>query len=178
MDDKRKFIDDIVQRNSKDKTFMVTNSWGSYDIFKYIRHKGWYNIGQVISQKLFHHITSRINKLLAEEVSKGHLIQFPQHMGELGVKRCEASFREYKGKIYPTGPIDWKSTLDLWYEDKEAKDKKIVLRYSTTEDYYRIKYRKEKANYTNRIFYKFTVMRHIKRKLKECILRNEIETLW
>lgn len=174
----RKAFDESIMKRCGKKRFKINNSWGTYDIFKYLRQNKWPGIGKPVSQKLFHHITRRCNELMAEEVKRGHDIKFPMQMGELGVKRMEVRFTTVNGRIVPVCPIDWKSTMDLWYSDPEAKEKKIILRYSTTKDYYRVRYLRTKANYPNKNFYEFAVNRYIKLGLRDTIINDEIETTW
>lgn len=61
--------------------------------------------------------------MLADEISKGNTVYFPCKMGKLELKK------EYRGvtidkdgNMKITYPIDWHSTLKLWFEDEEARE--------------------------------------------------------
>ena len=49
-------------------------------------------------------------------------------MGELEIVKTETFVNIKNNKIVTNLPINWNKTLELWYNDKEAKDSKIIIR--------------------------------------------------
>ena len=98
-------------------------------------------------------------------------------MGKLELRKHERGASFVDGKLRITYPIDWDSTLRLWYEDKQAHENKTLLR-DEDKYTYRIKYNKYDAVYNNKIFYEFALNRFIKIALKENIKNGKIDTLW
>jgi len=72
-----------------------------------------------------------INKKLREEILLNSFdFNLPFRMGMLGIrKRKLTPYINKKGEVVNPLPVDWKSTLDLWAEDPEAKAKKKLVRH-------------------------------------------------
>lgn len=57
--------------------------------------------------------------MLAEEISKGNVIRLPERMGEIELRKYNSFIRlDDQGKIKTNLPIDWESTMELWYNDE------------------------------------------------------------
>lgn len=174
--DYTEFTSKIVKRNCL-KIAKVRNSWGVYDAYKLIRKNGWYNIDRPLKEKEFYGIIREINKLLAVEIANGNEVKFPHGMGKLELRKMKRGVFLLEGKLVNTYPINWEDTLRLWYEDKEARVNKTLIRRE--EEYvYHVKYTKYDATYENQCFYEFTLNRFIKMALKENIKKGKIDALW
>lgn len=159
------------------KTAKVRGSWGVYDCYKLLRKKQWYNIGRPLKEHEFYTIIRSVNKHLAEAAANGETIIFPYRMGKLELRKFERGVSLVNGKLKINYPINWEDTIRLWFEDKEAKKNKTLLRRE--EKYvYHMRYSKYNANYENQSFYEFDVNRFIKKALKENIQKGKIDTLW
>lgn len=167
----------MIQRRHDKKDFKVKGSWGVYDVYKHIRKNKWYNIGRPLKEGEFYAIIRGVNKLLAEEITNGRDIVFPHKMGRLELKRIERGVRIVNGKLENTYPIDWNETIKLWFEDADAREKKILIRRDNPYVYC-VKYSKSKADYNNKVFYAFVLNLFIKKALKEKILNGKIDALW
>lgn len=166
-----------LRKTREPKLAKVRNSYGVYDAYKAIRKNKWFDIGRPLKEKEFYSIIRGVNDLLAEEIAKGNEVIFPSRMGKLELRKIKAGVSLVDGKLRNTYPINWEETIKLWFEDKEAKDKGVVLRNET--DYiYHVKYNKFDATYENKCFYEFTLNRFIKIALKENINKGKIDTLW
>ena len=176
MDDRQKLIDEL-QGKHREKHFKITNSIGVGDIFRMLRANGFEGIGKPVEVKLFHKVIRIVDDHLAEELKNGKPVQFPSRMGHLEIrkKECSASYKD--GRLKITYPVDWKSTIDLWLEDEEARKEKILIRF---EDrfVYKVQYDKYNSNFNNKDYYSFEVNRFIKRALTNKIKKGEIDTLW
>lgn len=159
------------------KKMKITNSWGVYDAYKLIRKNGWYNIGMPVTEYMFYHIIRSINKLLAENLANGNTVILPARMGKLELRKIQRGVSIVNGKLKNTYPINWEETLRLWFEDEEAKKNKTLLR-NEQEWVYCIKYSKFNANYSNQMFYQFTLNKFIKQALKVNIKNNKVDALW
>lgn len=160
--------------NSDTRTHKVTKSLGVYDIYKHIRKNKWYNIGKVVSEKEFYSIIRTVNNIIAKYLGEGEDVVLPYSMGRLEVrKRINKAF--YKdGKLIVTYPILWGDTLKLWFEDTKAFKEKTLIK-STNKETFELRYDKSKADYNNKMFYKFNFNRDIKQRLKNNINNNKIE---
>ena len=170
------FTSKILKRYQKKKK-KVRNSWGVYDAYKHIRKNNWYNIGRPLKEKEFYAIIRDVNNILASYITKGKPITFPEKMGILELRKRQKGASLVDGKLKITYPIDWDSTLKLWYADEEAKKNKTLLRF-TEGDVYNVKYCKRLATYENKSFYEFALNRFVKRELKDRIKKGLTDTLW
>lgn len=173
---KQDFIEKTIKRRQR-KHFKVSNSFGVYDVYKLIRKHKWYDIGRPLKEQEFYKIIRSINKYLAEELTSGQDVVFPERMGKLELRKREAGVSITEGKLKVTYPVDWKKTLSLWYEDTEARENKTLIR-NMSGTVYRVRYLKGSANYNNKSFYKFTLCRTVKEMLKEKIQNRETDSLW
>jgi hypothetical protein len=167
---------EAVQHHSRG-TFKVTNSWGIYDAYKHIRKNKWYNIGRPVKEHEFYTIVRQVNDLLANELIKGNTVVFPAKMGKLELRKSKRRVKMVDGELKNSYPIDWNSTMKLWYEDAEARKQKTLIRFEQ-EYVYHVKYCKFMASYENKCFYEFYLNTFIKKKLKNSIINRKTETLW
>lgn len=170
-------IQTIGARCKGNRKAKVRNSYGVYDAYRNIRRNKWYDIGRPLKEKEFYSIIRGVNNLLADELSKGNSIVFPDKMGKLELRKQEVGASIVNGKLKVTYPIDWGETLKLWFEDKEARKDKTLLRQNV-KNTYKVKYCKYDATYENKSFYEFTLNRFIKKALKEKINNGLTDTLW
>lgn len=169
-----------IQGLQDTRVHKITNSLGSYDAYKYIRKNKWFDIGRPLTEKEFYKIIRRINELLAEELLKGNDVNFPNRMGRLELrKRNSLPVIDKNGNLKVSYAIDWDSTLKLWYEDKDAYNRKTLIKLPE-RNIFRVKYTKDSANYNNKSFMDFQINRDIKLRLKQKIKNNEIDafSLW
>lgn len=159
------------------RNFKVSNSWGIYDAYKLIRRNKWYDIGRPLKEKEFYAIVRKVNQHLATQLALGHEVVFPSKMGKLELRKSKVGVSLLDGRLRITYPVDWDSTLRLWYEDAEEMKNKTLLR-NENEYVYRIKYCKYEATYENKVFYEFTLNRFIRRALKENIKQGKTDTVW
>ena len=166
-----------IQRKRGPKTMKVTNSWGVYDALKYVRKNGWFDIGRPVIEHEFYGIVRGVNKLLAQEIVAGRPVTFPARMGKLELRKVPRGASIVDGKLKISYPPDWAETLKLWFEDEEAREKKVLIR-DESPFLYKIKYDKYDATYENKSFYQFVLNKFIKQALKENIKNGKIDTVW
>ena len=161
----------------KELNFKVRNSWGIYDIYKYIRKNRWYDIGRPLKEGEFYAIVRGVNRLLADNIANGETVVFPENMGKLELRKSPRGVSFVNGKLKNTYPVDWASTKRLWEEDEEERDKKTLIRYEVPMCYC-VRYCRTKALYKNKVFYQFVLNTFIRRKLKDNIVKGKTDTLW
>ena len=170
------FKEKILKKRSK-RQGKVSGSYGVYDAYKSIRKNKWYDIGRPLTEHEFYTIIRSINLLLADELSKGNEIVFPYRMGSLDLRMSRRGAKIKDGKLVVNYPIDWNSTLKLWYNDAEAMKNKILVRAENSIVFHFI-YNKYKAVYNNKSYYQFIVNRAIKQKLRDHIIEGTADTLF
>lgn len=146
----------------------VNNSYGVYDIYRYIRKNKWFDIGQPVTEHQFYSIIRRMNNLLADALIHGHDIELPCRMGVIEVRKYDARISIENGKVKTNLPVDWDRTLKLWSEDEEAYKERTLIKMEEKE-IFSIFYNRTAANYKNKSFYEFRTNRQLKLRIKKRI---------
>ena len=163
-----------VKKVNQSRVHKITNSIGTYDIYKLIRKNKWEGIGIPITEHEFYSIIREINSLLAKELIKGNEVKLPWRMGSLELRKKPSRVRIIDGKLVTNLPIDWDATLKLWFEDKEAYRDKILVRCEN-EEIFKVLYDKSKATFNNKSFYEFRPTRTIKKQLSSTAKAGELD---
>lgn len=168
-----KFRANIIKLREK-KHFKVTHSNGTKQAWRWLKKNKWLNLGQPITEREFGLIVKSINKFLAEQLLSGHDIILPCRMGRIEIRKYKARIKCENGKIITNLPINWKRTLQLWHDDDEAYNNKIIVRQEAKE-IFRIIYNRQSANYNNKSFYQFSATRDVRKTLSKKIKDNKID---
>lgn len=152
----------------------ITNSYGVYDAYKNIRKHKWFNIGRPLLEKEFYAIIRKCNALMAENLTQGKPITLPKRLGTLELRKVPKRIFLEQGQYKTNLPVDWKSTRQLWEEDAEAAQDKILIRYELNE-IFKIIYNKHRAIYNNVSFIKFKPHRAVKQALVKEIYTGHID---
>lgn len=171
--EEREFIK-IAKKVTGPREHKITNSFGVYDAYKYYRKNKPKDKKYILSESQYFTIIRRINEYLKDTLYNGEDIVFPERMGKLEVRKREASFKKEGNKVKTNLPIDWDSTLKLWYEDPDSFKNKKLVRLVESE-IFRIKYNKINANYNNKSFYQFSPNRELKIGLKSRIKNSNFD---
>lgn len=177
--DYKEFENQVQKKYGKGtKNFKVRGSWGIYDAYKHIRKNKWYDIGRPLTEHEFYTIVRSVNSLLATNIALGKAVMLPARMGKLELRKRELTpYINKNGVLRVPYPVDWNSTVRLWFEDKEARENKTLIR-DEKDTIYSVKYNKYDATYQNKWFYEFTLNRFIKRALKDNINNGITDTIW
>ena len=158
-----------IRKKTEKRKHKIKNSGGEYDFYKWLRKRGWKDIGGLLTEKDFYALMSDIFSQVADRVVLGESLKLPYRMGviELGKKNGVVKYNE-KG-FYSNYQIDWQKTIKLWYEDKEAMQKKQLVRI-VEKSIYKIGYFKKITP-----FMALFPNRTLKQRIKEAIKNNEID---
>lgn len=131
------------------------------------------NYNKDISRKTFNKIITEYNEGIIDLIINDNIdFLLPHLMFEITIRKVKRKPKIINGKLISNIPIDWKKTNELWENDKEAKEKKLLVRYnnSHTSGYvYRIYLKKFKGKVKNKTYYKFQPSRMFKRSLSKRI---------
>lgn len=162
-------------RWQKEREFKFKNSYRLRDAFKWYRQHRPKDKKYVLTESQYGYIVNFINKRLVENFCKGIPIIFPYKMGELYLYKQEVDLRfNDKGKLINTAPVDWNTTLKVWYDNPEAKEKKLLIKYESKE-IFKIRYTKRTARYINQSYVGFRPQRSFKMALHEALLNGKID---
>jgi hypothetical protein len=166
----------VVKAEEKKHHFKVTNSNGTKEAWRWIKKHKWLDIGQPITEYQLGQIIKAINNTLRDQLLDGKDVSFPNRMGRLEIRKFKAKVECKEGKVVTTLPVDWKRTIDLWWEDDESRESKTLVRFEGLERF-AIYYNKKYANFVNKSFYRFIPIRALKRELKEKIINEGFDAL-
>ena len=153
--------------NSDTRVHKIISHYGTNDYYKYYRETGG-----TLSRKDFGKVLREFNLKIAEEILNGYIYKMPQRMGTLAVSRKKEFVGLKEGKPITNRPIDFKSTLEMWEANPEAKAMGKLVRFlnkHTDGWIYKVAYNKFTANYKGKSVYSLQVNRWIKRALAKKI---------
>lgn len=159
---REEFITQIKWQKGK-RVFKHSGGYGTRHMYKYYKQNGG-----TLNRKQYHDVLIAIHTDFINRMLKGDLIALPWAMGALIIEKINTVPKIKDGKLYINKKIDWGKTLDLWYQDSEAREarQKVV---NDTDFIYRMYYIKKDAKYINQKFVKFTPMRSVKATLRDAV---------
>lgn len=156
------------------RTHKITNSYGVYDAFKYYRKHRNKKSKVLITDSQYFSIIRLFNKGLIDLLLNNKSVLFPYKMGALEIRKYKTHVLLTEDGIKTNKPIDWESTLALWYEDADSYNNKVLIRRDVDE-IFRILFLKNKACFINKTFYNLAINRAFKKLVQKQILNNELE---
>lgn len=166
----------VLKAEEKKHHFKVTNSNGMKEAWRWIKKNKWLNIGQPITELELGTIVKSINLTLQDQLLDGKDVLFPNRMGRLEIRKFIAKKEIRDGKVITNLPVDWKRTIELWWEDEDCHELKTLVRYEASERF-AFYYNKKYAHYTNQSFYRFIPTRHLRKRLKQQIMNGSFDAL-
>lgn len=153
----------------------VTKSLGVKAGYTYYRKHKPEDKKYIISEGQYYKIIRLCNKAIRDAVIKGHSVMLPCRMGVIELIKKPAGVYFKDGKLVNTMPIDWDSTLELWHEDKDAYDKRQLVRLKERQ-VFTITYSRRNAFYKNSFFYSFNPNREFKLLLKAAVKEGNVDS--
>ena len=164
-----------IRKVNQPREYKVRNSLGVYDGYKWYRKNKPDGKEFVLSESQYFAIIRKINLHLVDELLSGNDIKLPKMMGTIEVRKYSRKIViGDDGKVYTNLPIDWDKTLELWYEDEEAYNKKMLIRREEKE-IFKVYYNRETARYNNNNFYEFIFNKDLKIRLKQRIKEGPVD---
>lgn len=117
-------------------------------------------------------------EIMNKVIYDNYEFKMPYRIGTLFIRKQKPSVKIIDGKIRSSYPVDWNETLKLWDRDKEAKDKKIIVKNLNkhTNGYsFKIVYSRQLANYKNKYAWWFVPTRQHKLKLKNASKSGKVD---
>lgn len=165
----------LVNKVKGSRHHKIKNSYGVYDGYKFYRKTKPKESKYILTESQYFSIIRKVNKLLADLLSKGDDVTLPCRLGKLEIRKYKANIVLEGNKIKTNLPIDWDRTLKLWYEDEESYKNKILIKVEEKE-IFKIYYNRNVANFTNKSFYTFHLNRNIKKELKQNIKEGIVDS--
>lgn len=165
------YRDSILKKTQK-RIHSVKNSLGVKDAYDFYKC----NYKVKVSQLLYSKIIRDINKELGNLLLECNDIILPYYLGRITLRKYKYEIKLINGQLKNKLPIDWDTTLKLWYSDLESQKQKKLVRLNTNY-VFRIYYDKSKAKYNNKAFYTFKANRNLKHLIKQAIQDKQIDAL-
>lgn len=163
-----------VKKTRGPKKHKVSNSYSIKTMFYYYRKIRPKTKSYVLTESQYYHIIRTINNALREQLINGNDVILPYKLGKIEIRKYKNVIEFKDGKLKTDRPIDWNSTLKLWYDNPICREKKQLIRFENNETFM-VHYDKRKAVFKNKDFYEFDANRYVKIGLKKNILSNKLE---
>lgn len=156
-------------------TNRIITHYGANEFYKDYKK----NSDSPVSSEKYRDILSSINdKIMREIIFDNYLFIFPYLEFKFLLTKIKQQVFFKNDSTINTASIDWKTTKDLWEKDKDAKSRKIKIRYTnkhTNKYIFRIAMYAKSSFNKNYRFYKFRTMRSVNRDiLAKAINNNEL----
>ena len=129
-----------------------------------------------ITSSQYNKIVKEFHQLIVKDILKGEDFILFERLGTIGVRKNKIKIKvDVNGVVQTNAPIDFKATNDLWDENPEAKEKKILIRHinhHTKKYIHRWYWDKGDANFRCKSAYSFIPSRTNKRLLAT-VLKDE-----
>ena len=173
-----------LKKRNQPRKQRIWRSWRVQDFYKWLRRRKWKDVGERLTEEMVYALTRDIFKAIANKISYGETLHLGQGLGKIEIVKRYGNPKN-KGSRYG---VDWKKTIKLWYEDKEAMEKRTLVRIVERE-IFRITYNKNIRNtrsmscstlpyimlYPNRTL-KLEISKHIKEGSLDAVLMKEKNT--
>lgn len=147
----------------------TNTDYGIKDYYKFYKEKS----KDPVDLKKFHRVISEFNKRIVDAIINDGL-EYTPVASQLCfcIRKMTKKIEIINNKLVNKNPIDWKTTLDLWKENPEAKEKKLLIKHlnnHTSKYIFRIKIIKCGYSYSNKKYYRFRPCRGFQRALAKRI---------
>lgn len=143
--------------------------YGFKDYYKFYKSRS----KNPVDRNKYNKVISEVNLRIVDAILNDNLEYAPTHLQfTFAVRKTKREVKIKDGKLVNPNGIDWKATKDLWKSDKDAMEKKIILRYQnhhTSKHVFRIKALKTGQRFTNKKYYRFKACRSFARALAKRI---------
>ena len=127
-----------------------------------------------ISAKEYSSILRKFNRELTDLIVNESLTYtMPYLLFDISIKKIRRKPRIVDGKLVNPNPIDWKRTNELWEENEEAREKKLLVRFNNFHSsgyVFRVYCKKFKSKLKYRSHYKIKTNREFKLKVRDRIM--------
>jgi len=122
-----------------------------------------------ISNKKFYDVIADFNREIVNLIIEENLdYQLPYLGSSISITKIKQVPKIKDGKLINNSPIDWVATNKLWNDDEEAKEKKLLVRFSnyhTSKYIFKIYFKKYIYSFKNKKYFKFKSIRSFSRLL-------------
>ena len=150
MNEFEEFVKNI--KNKSPKVHRATNSYGIKQFYRWLVKNKWFDIGKELTEREVGQLMREVKSLVGQYVLDGNVFELPSNMGSIEVRTYKSRIKFKNGRIDTALPINWDSTYKLWFEDKQARDRKTLVRYDNLN---RCTIYHKRVNFPNSSYFKF-----------------------
>ena len=161
---------------SGNRTHKITGSQNTISGFYYYRKIRPKESQFVLKDIEYLSIIREMNNLMADSLIKNKSVKLPSGFGKLEIIKVEPiSWIDKDNNFKTNRMIDMNSTFKLWYDDKEARENKTIVRYD--DDFiFRIKYSTRGRLYKYNKYFSIQFNRELRQKLTAVIRIGNYDT--
>lgn len=147
----------------------LNSDFGMKDYYNYYKK----NNKESVNRNIYSNVIFDFNKEISEMIINENFEYYIPYIDSvLCVRKKKSVPKIIDGKVINRTPIDWKATEQLWNENEEAKEKKILIKYSnyeTNKFIFFVYFKKYLSSFSNKKYYKFDTCRGMSRLLSKRI---------
>jgi hypothetical protein len=174
MEEFEKFRREVLKLDKPRKS-KIKNSTGLRDAYQWLRKNKMFGVDKMVTEGEFYKIISTTHKEVAKELCSGEEFVFPLRMGKLELRHVDTYVKFEEGKVKTNRSVDWNRTLQLWNEDDEARENKVLIRKENKKKMF-VFYNTIKSNYKNKTFIFFRPNRELLLAVAKAYEENNFST--
>ena len=158
----RKEFDVALRKAGTVHEFEVRNSYGIRDYYR-----NYKKISKTdLSEQVYSNIIKDVTNELIEELKKDAYAVFPLGFGYLSTNYLKSYAEIVDDKLKAHGYVDWYQTINLWFSDEKAKERKqLVFKENTIYKF--VSYTRTGVYFKNKKHLKLGIKRSVNRLLTE-----------
>ena len=160
MNEFEEFVKNI--KNKSPKVHRATNPYGIKQFYRWLVKNKWFDIGKELTEREVGQLIREVNIRVGQYILDGNVFELPSNMGSIEVRTYKSRIKFKNGRIDTALPINWDSTYKLWFEDKQARERKTLVRYDNLN---RCTIYHKRVNFPNSSYFKFHANYLLKKEL-------------
>lgn len=155
----------VIKRSPKS----IPTHYGMNDYYKYYVK----NSNNPVDKATYNKVISLFNLEIIDKILNQYKVYtIPYLRLKIGVRKSKPKIRYKDGIVVNGNPVDWVTTNKLWKENEEAKNAKVLVRFTNKLTFgyvFRIYALKFAARFKNKSVFRFKTNRKFQRELSKRI---------
>lgn len=153
----------------------INADFGMAQYYKYYKS----NSKNPVDKQKFIKVVEEFNKQIVDLIINENLEYKPVKLQlTFCVRKVVKQPRIKDGKLVSYSPIDWKTTKNIWANNPEAAERKLIIRFQnnhSSKKVFNIKAMKYGNTYLNKKYYRFKACRSFQRLLAKRIFNENLD---
>lgn len=154
-----------IKRRSK----RIPTHYGMTDYYTYYKE----NSDNPVSKREFNNVIKQFNDEVVHQILYNYKVYtVPLLRLKINIRKAKPKIKFKNGVVVNGNPVDWVTTNKLWETNADAKEKKVLVRFTNRHTFgyvFKVQALKFQARFKNKAFFRFKPSRRFQRSLSKRI---------